>query len=435
MMLLALYGYAIVIIFMALIMSKKLSALTSLLIVPVVIGCIAGFGPELAEYAVIGMESVAGTAALLLFAVSYFCIQLGTGMFDPLAEKIVRFVKGDPVRVTVGTVLLALAISLDGDGATTYIIVCTTLVPIYKRLKINILILPCLTIMCNAIMNILPWGGPTARVLSGLELEANQVMPPYYLAMILASIYMVILAYVVGKGERKRLGTKIMTKEDLEENLNSVIREDDEFKRPKLLIFNWILTVLLMVLLITGLFPSSFLFGIGTAIALMVNYHSLSLQSKCLENASTTVFPCICLIFSAGCFMGILQETGMSDAIAQSLIDMIPESMGSHFGLITSFISIPGTFFLSNDAFYFGIVPILADAAREYGFTNLQIGLASLTGQAFHLLTPLIASNYLLLNLTGCNMGEWQRKSAKWSIGVYLIYVITMFGILRVIPL
>ncbi len=434
-MLLALYGYAIVIIFMALIMSKKLSALTSLLIVPVVIGCIAGFGPELAEYAVIGMESVAGTAALLLFAVSYFCIQLGTGMFDPLAEKIVRFVKGDPVRVTVGTVLLALAISLDGDGATTYIIVCTTLVPIYKRLKINILILPCLTIMCNAIMNILPWGGPTARVLSGLELEANQVMPPYYLAMILASIYMVILAYVVGKGERKRLGTKIMTKEDLEENLKSVIREDDEFKRPKLLIFNWILTVLLMVLLITGLFPSSFLFGIGTAIALMVNYHSLSLQSKCLENASTTVFPCICLIFSAGCFMGILQETGMSDAIAQSLIDMIPESMGSHFGLITSFISIPGTFFLSNDAFYFGIVPILADAAREYGFTNLQIGLASLTGQAFHLLTPLIASNYLLLNLTGCNMGEWQRKSAKWSIGVYLIYVITMFGILRVIPL
>ena len=434
-MLLALYGYAIVIIFMALIMSKKLSALTSLLIVPVVIGCIAGFGPELAEYAVIGMESVAGTAALLLFAVSYFCIQLGTGMFDPLAEKIVRFVKGDPVRVTVGTVLLALAISLDGDGATTYIIVCTTLVPIYKRLKINILILPCLTIMCNAIMNILPWGGPTARVLSGLELEANQVMPPYYLAMILASIYMVILAYVVGKGERKRLGTKIMTKEDLEENLKSVIREDDEFKRPKLLIFNWILTVLLMVLLITGLFPSSFLFGIGTAIALVVNYHSLSLQSKCLENASTTVFPCICLIFSAGCFMGILQETGMSDAIAQSLIDMIPESMGSHFGLITSFISIPGTFFLSNDAFYFGIVPILADAAREYGFTNLQIGLASLTGQAFHLLTPLIASNYLLLNLTGCNMGEWQRKSAKWSIGVYLIYVITMFGILRVIPL
>ena len=434
-MLLALYGYAIVIIFMALIMSKKLSALTSLLIVPVVIGCIAGFGPELAEYAVIGMESVAGTAALLLFAVSYFCIQLGTGMFDPLAEKIVRFVQGDPVRVTVGTVLLALAISLDGDGATTYIIVCTTLVPIYKRLKINILILPCLTIMCNAIMNILPWGGPTARVLSGLELEANQVMPPYYLAMILASIYMVILAYVVGKGERKRLGTKIMTKEDLEENLKSVIREDDEFKRPKLLIFNWILTVLLMVLLITGLFPSSFLFGIGTAIALMVNYHSLSLQSKCLENASTTVFPCICLIFSAGCFMGILQETGMSDAIAQSLIDMIPESMGSHFGLITSFISIPGTFFLSNDAFYFGIVPILADAAREYGFTNLQIGLASLTGQAFHLLTPLIASNYLLLNLTGCNMGEWQRKSAKWSIGVYLIYVITMFGILRVIPL
>ena len=147
------------------------------------------------------------------------------------------------------------------------------------------------------------------------------------------------------------------------------------------------------------------------------------------------MFPCIFLIFSAGCFMGILSESGMSDAIAQSLIHMIPPSMGSHFAAFPALISIPGTFFLSNDAFYFGIVPILAKAAHAYGFSNLQIGLASLTGQAFHLLTPLIASNYLLLNLTGQNMGGWQRKSAKWSIGVYVIYFVTMFGILRVIPI
>lgn len=432
---LALYGYAIVIIFMALIMTKKLSALTSLLLVPIVIGIIAGFGPELAEYAVTGMKSVASTAALLLFAVSYFCIQLGTGMFDPLAEKIVRFVKGDPVRALVGTAILALCVSMDGDGATTYIIVCTTMVPIYKRLKINILILPCLTIMCNAVMNILPWGGPTARVLSGLNLEASQIMPPWYLAMILASIYIIGLAYVVGRMERKRLGTTVMTKEDLENDLKNAAQETDEFKRPKLLIFNWVMTIILMVLLITGMYPSSFLFAVGTAVALIVNYKSVKQQAQCLENASTTVFPCICLIFSAGCFMGILQETGMSDAIAQNLIHMIPESMGPHFALITSLISIPGTFFLSNDAFYFGIVPILAEASHAYGFTNLHIGLASLTGQAFHLLTPLIASNYLLLNLSGCNMGEWQRKSAKWSVGVYIIYVVTMFGILRVIPL
>ena len=434
-MLLALYGYAIVIIFMILIMTKKLSALTSLLLVPIVIGCIAGFGPDLAEYALTGMKSVAGTAALLLFAVSYFCIQLGSGMFDPLAARIVRFVKGDPVRVLVGTVLLALAISMDGDGATTYIIVCTTMVPIYKRLNINILILPCLTVLCNGIMNLLPWGGPTARVLSGLDLEANQVMLPYYVAMILASIYMILLAYVVGKKERRRLGVQVMSKEEIEQSLRDAEQENDEFKRPKLRWFNWFLTILLMALLVSGVFPSAVLFAIGTAIALIVNYRSVAQQSQVMENASTTVFPCICLIFSAGCFMGILQETGMSDAIAYSLVEMVPESMGSHFGLITSLISIPGTFFLSNDAFYFGIVPILAEAAQNFGFTNLQVGGASLTGQAFHLLTPLIASNYLLLNLSGCNMGDWQRKSAKWAIGIYIIYLITMFGILRVIPL
>lgn len=431
---LALYGYAIIIIFMALIMSKKLSALTSLLIVPVVIGIIAGFGPDIADYAVTGMKSVAGTAALLLFAVSYFCIQLGTGMFDPLAARIVRFVKGDPVKVVVGTAILALCISMDGDGATTYIIVCTTMVPIYKRLNIDILILPCITVMCNAVMNILPWGGPTARVLAGLDLEASDVMYPYYVAMILASLYIIALAYVIGKKERKRLGVRAMTDAELEQSLQDAKQEDNEYKRPRLMAFNWILTILLMVLLIVGVFPSAFLFAIGTAIALIVNYHSVKLQSDCLEQAATTVFPCICLIFSAGCFMGILQETGMSDAIAQSLINLIPESMGSHFAFFTALISVPGTFFLSNDAFYYGILPILAEASHAYGFTNLQIGLASLTGQAFHLLTPLIASNYLLLNLSGCNMGDWQKRTAKWSIGVYLIYLLTMFVILRVIP-
>lgn len=56
------------------------------------------------------------------------------------------------------------------------------------------------------------------------------------------------------------------------------------------------------------------------------------------------------------------------------------------------------------------MLPVLAEAGRAYGFTNMQMALASLMGQAFHLLSPLVAFIYLLLRLTGLDMGQWQKN-------------------------
>lgn len=140
------------------------------------------------------------------------------------------------------------------------------------------------------------------------------------------------------------------------------------------------------------------------------------------------------MVLAAGVFMGILTETKMAEAIAQNLVALVPASMGKHFGLITAIISIPGTFFLSNDAFYFGVLPVLAQTGAQFGFTSLQIGAASLLGQAFHLLSPLVAFIYLLLQLTGVDMGEWQRYVAKWAIGIFVIFVVAAVAV-GIIPL
>jgi CitMHS family citrate-Mg2+:H+ or citrate-Ca2+:H+ symporter len=68
--------------------------------------------------------------------------------------------------------------------------------------------------------------------------------------------------------------------------------------------------------------------------------------------------------------------------------------------------------------------PVLAQAGAAYGFTPLQLGFASLMGQAFHLLSPLVPFIYVLLRLTDVDMGQWQRKSALIAIGIFLIYII-----------
>jgi CitMHS family citrate-Mg2+:H+ or citrate-Ca2+:H+ symporter len=90
---------------------------------------------------------------------------------------------------------------------------------------------------------------------------------------------------------------------------------------------------------------------------------------------------------------------------------------------VVAALSAPGTFFLSNDAFYYGVLPVLAETGYSYGFTPMQMALASLMGQAFHLLSPLVAFIYLLLKLTDLDMGQWQKESAKWAIGVFVIFV------------
>jgi CitMHS family citrate-Mg2+:H+ or citrate-Ca2+:H+ symporter len=79
-------------------------------------------------------------------------------------------------------------------------------------------------------------------------------------------------------------------------------------------------------------------------------------------------------------------------------------------------LSIPFTFFLSNDAFYFGVLPILNQAASTYGISAAEMGRAAVVGQPVHLLSPLVPSTYLLVGLVGVELGDHQRFTIGWSI-------------------
>lgn len=134
----------------------------------------------------------------------------------------------------------------------------------------------------------------------------------------------------------------------------------------------------------------------------------------------------VILVFAAGIFMGLFQGSGMANALAQSFTTIIPKQLAGFWGIIIALISAPGTFFLSNDGFYYGIMPVLAQAGARYGFDNMSMALASLMGQAFHLLSPLVAFIYLLLRLTGLDMGEWQRTAGKYALVIFIIFVVTI---------
>lgn len=187
---------------------------------------------------------------------------------------------------------------------------------------------------------------------------------------------------------------------------------------------NAIVTIGAVGLLIWGIVPSAIIFLIGSVITLLINYPNVADQKKRIDGNAAEANSVVMTVFAAGVFMGILKASGMSDAIALSLVGIIPESWSNFYGLIVAIISVPGTYFLNNDAFFYGVMPVLAEAGVQYAFTPLQLTFASLMGQAFHLLSPLVPFVYVLLGMTNVDMGPWQKKAGLVSIGIFIIYVI-----------
>ena len=422
---LAFLGFAMIIVFMALIMAKKLSPFTSLILVPVAFGLLAGYGWDTLGYAMDGIKSVASTFAMMTFAILYFGVMLTAGMFDPMVDHVVAWCKGDPLKVLVGTAILAAFVSLDGDGTTTVMICCTAMIPIYNRLKIKKIYLATLIILQNCIMNLIPWGGPTARVMSVMKLDAGEILAPLVPGMVLSAIYVVGVSYYLGLKERKRLGVAKAASSEVHKV--EVSPEEQEWKRPKLIFFNLALTAAVIVSLIMGLASSAILFGVGTAIALVVNYPDQKIQRKVISSLAPDMINVVMMVLGAGVLMGILngpEDAGMSHAIAQFLVSVIPESLGRSFAVISAVISAPGTYLLNNDAFYYGVLPPLAATAEAYGFTSLQIGFAALMGQAFHFLSPLVPFIYLLMDQTEITLAQYQGYIFRWCVGIFVIFMV-----------
>ena len=442
-------AYVMMAIFMYIIMKKKMSPFTALVLIPLIFAIILvatgqvqdvnigtlirqGLFGNNSKDKLTAMKGTAETGVMLLFAILYFSTMLDAGLFDPITNKMIRFAKGDPMKVLMATSIVAAAVSLNGDGTTTTLICCSAFVPIYKKLDMKLMNLGVLVILQNTIMNLLPWGVPTALAMSVLGVEADILG---YLApgMVLSVLYVIfVVARSMGKKERARLGIQELTDAELDELTTISDPEVLEKRRPQNFLINAIMTIVLIGWLVAGSFIDAIevkpvvLFLVGTGLALMINYPDLKAQSKRIGDNAGDAVQVVLLVFAAGVFMGLFQGTGMATALTESIVRVIPKELAGFWSLIIAIISVPGTFFLTNDGFYYGVLIPFAEIGRQYGFTDMQMALASLMGQAFHLLSPLVAFIYLLLRLTGLDMGEWQKESAKYAAVIFVIFVVTI---------
>lgn len=415
-------GFLMILIFMVLIMNKKMTPLTALVIVPVTVALFAGFGPELGEMMKNGVKEIALTGVMLIFAILYFSLMIDTGLFEPLVNIILKAVGDNPIKTTIGTAVLTALVSLDGDGSSTYLIVVAAMLPLYKKQGMNPLILTCIIMLAGQIMNILPWGGPTARVMSSLKLGHTEIFVPMIPIMAIGILWVIFVAYILGRREKIRIAKH---GKFTNYNSNDIIGEVDlKLRRPKLILINLALTITLLVVMILDVVPLGIAFMIAFCIASIINYPKLKDQQKIISKHAGNALSVAGMIFGAGIFTGILNGSGIMQAMGNSMIEIVPKSWGSYLNIVTAAFSIPLTFFLSNDAYYFGILPIIVATGHQLGISPEILGRASLIGQGSHLLSPLVPSTYLLVSLAGVEFSDHLKYTLKWALGSSIVMLI-----------
>lgn len=416
---LAWLGFGTIVVFTTLVMTKRLSAVAGLVLVPTVFGLIGGFGTELGDMMVSGIVDTAPTAVLLTFALLYFLVMTECGLFEPLVRKILSVVGEDPVRIAMGTAVLCTFLSLDGDGSTAAFVVITSMYPIYRQVGMNPIIIALILALISPTMNWLPWGGPAARMATSLRIDIADVVIPMLPALVLTVIGGHVFAYFLGRRERRRINAY-----QAEVASDPLVEESASAPRVPIptqyLWFNLVLTVVFILSMAVELLPLPALAMIAFSIAVTVNWPDLRVQSEKLKPHASAVVTVISLILAAGAFAGIINDTGMVTAMANALVTHLPESWGGGFAFVTALASGPLLFILSNDSFYFGVVPVLAETGKAYGVPPEMIAHSVLPGIYLHTLSPLSAPIYLVVALLRTDFGALQRFALPWLVGITL---------------
>ncbi|MBY6367568.1 CitMHS family transporter [Rhodococcoides corynebacterioides] len=459
---LVILGFLMVAAFMFLILTKRATPVVALILVPVIFGLFAGAGLGIGDMITDGIKSLAPTAALLFFAIIFFGIMIDVGLFDPLVRGILRLVRNDPMKLVVGTAVLAMVVSLDGDGSTTFIIVTSALLPLYLKLGVSPVILTVVAGLANGTMNIIPWGGPTVRAASALGISPSEVFVPMVPSLIAGLVIVLLFSIHLGLMERRRLGALVFDQEmvsvggggdtgrparrtgggggaggDSDGGAGQFIDGLDPQRdtlRPKLLWFNAALTVVLLVVLVMDILPIPVLFMIAASIALTVNFPKVKEQGEAIARHSASIVSVVAMVLAAAVLTGVFSGTGMVEAMAEWLLGVIPSSMGPFLAVITGVLSIPLTFFMTNDAFYFGILPVLTETAAQYGIEPVEMARASITGQPVHLQSPLVPAILLLVTLAGVSLADHHKK-VLWRATVVSLVMLAVGVLLGQIPM
>ena len=382
---------------------------------------------EMADFIKEGVKGVHGTAILFIFSVLFFGVMTDAGMFDKIIGALMKKVGNNVIGVALMTCLIAVIGHLDGGGASTFLITIPAMLPVYKRLHMRreTLLLICVTSM--GVMNLLPWGGPTMRAASVLGVEPNdlwgQIVPMQVVGLVLA----VGTAIFWGFQEKKRiakLGDAAVEDAGKYDDSDSE-EKNNELARPKNFLFNVILTLAVIIVLVMDIFPSYYVFMVGCALGILVNYRGKKLQNSIIKSHAASGLTMASTIMCAGVFLGVLSKSGIMEKMAIMMAGVIPASMGKFLPIIIGVLSVPLALLFDTDSYFYGLLPVLISVGNQFGVNPAHIAIAMVVCRnCATFISPVAPATYLGIGLAGVEIKDHIKYCFGWQWGVSLICLV-----------
>ena len=421
-------GFATIVVLLALILSRRMTPLSALIVVPVTTALLAGFGPKTATFMVKGIQSIAGVAGMFIFAILYFGIMTDAGMLDPIINGILRTVGSNPVRIVMGTALLALLVHLDGSGAVTFLVTVPVMLPLYDKLGMDRRILACAASLAAGV-NFLPWTGPTIRAAAALHLPVDAIFTPLLPVQAVGLAFVFACAWWMGRHECRRLGSTSRTAHTAPLR-RELTKEELVLRRRGRTGVNLTLTVVMIAGMIAGRLDPVAVFMVGVVLALAINYLELRMQRERVDAHAREALLMAGILFAAGAFTGILKESGMLAAMAKSAVAAVPAEIAARLPLVLGLLSMPLSLLFDPDSFYFGVLPVLAETGRAFGIAPVHMAQAALLGQMTtgFPVSPLTPATFLIVGLTGIELRDHQKFAFPFLFGASIL--MTLFAVL-----
>ena len=350
-------GFLMIIAIVALLLKGKMSPIVVLAVIPVIAALILGFSPvEVMDFIADGIKTTTSNGILFIFSVIYFGVLADTGLFDVIVGWLVKKAGNNVIAVTVVTALIATIAHLDGTTAVTVLITIPAMYPVYKKMNIDSRILLCLTGACMGVMNLLPWGGPTARAATVLAMDATELWHMLIPLQVVGLMMNIILAVLLGMFAIRH-GAGAGKGVEVESDEKAKKEAADLRKSNAYLIFNFLLTVGVIALLSTGIGKSYVIFMLGLCILLAVNYPNQKTQDKLIKKHAPAALIISATLFAAGAMVGVFDGTGMLEAMANAIMAIIPAALGKYIHIIFGILALPLGLCVGTDAYFYGIMP------------------------------------------------------------------------------
>lgn len=431
---LALIGFLIIIVMMVLIFKSKALPAFCFAVLPIIGAFICGFNlTEISEFIGKGVGSTWQTAILFIFSVTYFGIMNDAGLFDKLVDGLVQKAGKNITLILLFTSIIAMIGHIDGAAATTYLITIPTMLPIYKKMKIRPTVLLLLCGAATGIMNLVPWGGPTIRAASTAGVDATELWIKMIPMQIFGLVALLVIAVFLGRVETKRIAKLGLSMDTETEEIIAQKEADNSLKRPKLLWFNLLFTLILIIALVRKWLPTYAVFMVGTIIVLAVNYPDPQLQQKRIQAHAPSSIMLTVTLLCAGVFLGIMTQSGMVLEMSTVLINALPVGLQRYLHYIVGALGAPLGMVLGPDPYYYGIMPIIGQIVEPFGITLDTVGRAMLIGENVGLsVSPVVPPTFLAIGLAGVELKEHIKFSflPLWALSVVMMLFAIVIGII-----